>query len=565
MQGVTGITSMAYDPDGRQSAVVNGAGLALAYGYDATGNGAGMIDPGGGVTTYGYDADGRLTGIANPYAEVTTIGYDALGREYNKVLANGVLVSHSYDAAGRDVGLSQVGPAGAAKGWYTASYDAVGNRLDQAELDGSVVSYGYDNADQLTHEARVGTEPYDITYAYDRVGNRAQMLGSGAITTMVYNEADELVQAIAPDSAVTTISYDANGNTEVINANGQVTTNSWDSENRLVGVVNPDSTVETHAYAANGLRQSKSVAGAVTNFLWDDQNILQERDGALALLADYTLFPGFWGGLALMRRSGASYFYGFDLQGSTRALTDALAAVTDRYWMTAFGVEVASSGPTANPFLFEGLFQYYRDWAWRMQVGARDLEPDWGRWLSTDPLGAGYIYVQNRPVCFIDPSGFVITAPRNPVPAEPPPWFRTNVPKAPRPTCPCIPPWAFGIGLGLWWLLTPSPTGDPEDTPAFQRMLDEQCRRQSEECNEKWQSCTEQCEKLSRKIFDAVRALFGAKQARLSTKRWDICCHDWCSAAHDACVDGYDVKDFSCNENLPRTKKKRVDGQFPIW
>ena len=410
MQDVTGITSMAYDAGGRQSAVVNGAGLALTYGYDATGERVSMQDPDGGMTTYGYDADGRLVGIANPYSELTTIGYDALGREVNKVLANSVTVSHSYDAAGREVGLSQVGPDGAAKAWYTASYDATGNRLGQAELDGSIVSYGYDNAGQLTHEARAGTEPYDITYVYDRVGNRTQEAKSGAVTTYSYNAADEQTNLLAPDGTVTTFGYDANGNTEVVNANGQVTTNSWDPENRLVGVVKPDATVEAHAYAANGLRQSKSVAGVIANFLWDQQNILQERDGALALLADYTLFPGYWGGLASVRRSGASSFYGFDLQGTTRALLDVLAGVTDEYWMTAFGEETASSGPSVNPFRYAGNMQYYRDLANLLQVRAREPRTDWGRWMSRDPIGRRggpnlYGYAGNNPVVAIDPSG----------------------------------------------------------------------------------------------------------------------------------------------------------------
>ena len=192
MQDVTGITNMAYDAAGRRAAVVNGAGLALTHGYDATGNRTGMVDPDGGVTTCGYDADGRLTGIDNPYAELTTVGYDALGREYNRVLANGVLVSHSYDAGGREVGLAQVGPDGAARGWHTASYDATGNLLGQAELDGSVVSYGYDAADQLTHEVRGGTEAYDITYLYAAAGNRVAQVDSGQITTYLYNAANEM-------------------------------------------------------------------------------------------------------------------------------------------------------------------------------------------------------------------------------------------------------------------------------------------------------------------------------------------------------------------------------------
>ncbi len=128
-------------------------------------------------------------------------------------------------------------------------------------------------------------------------------------------------------------------------------------------------------------------------------------------MAHYTDFPGAWGGLTSQRRGGASGYFGFDSQASTRILVSEAGVVTDRYAFTGFGEEIAASGSTPNPYRYGGAFGYRRQQAGWSYVRARVLESADGRWISRDPIGflGGdwnlYGYVGNQPVRFVDPSG----------------------------------------------------------------------------------------------------------------------------------------------------------------
>ena len=92
-------------------------------------------------------------------------------------------------------------------------------------------------------------------------------------------------------------------------------------------------------------------------------------------------------------------------------LTDASRNVTDTLLTDAWGVEVAATGATVNPFRAFGAWGYYWDNASRLYVRARDLRVDLGRWVSRDPIGFEvedanrYGYVGNQPLGLADPSG----------------------------------------------------------------------------------------------------------------------------------------------------------------
>jgi RHS repeat-associated protein len=92
--------------------------------------------------------------------------------------------------------------------------------------------------------------------------------------------------------------------------------------------------------------------------------------------------------------------------GSTTTLTDITGAVQQSYSYSPFG-ETTGSGTVANPFQFTGRenddtgLMYYR---------ARYYRPDWGRFVSEDPIGVlgginRYAYVENNPVISADPNG----------------------------------------------------------------------------------------------------------------------------------------------------------------
>jgi len=126
-------------------------------------------------------------------------------------------------------------------------------------------------------------------------------------------------------------------------------------------------------------------------------------------LANYVL-----GGPELLAqtRSASTSYYLTDAQGSARALTNSSGAVTDTYDYTAFGELLASSGTTANAYLYTG--QQFDAPTGLYSLRARYYDPTSGRFLSQDPLEVlvfnpleinRYGYAGANPVNRIDPSG----------------------------------------------------------------------------------------------------------------------------------------------------------------
>ncbi|MBI2301712.1 MAG: hypothetical protein HYU66_22650 [Armatimonadetes bacterium] len=248
----------------------------------------------------------------------------------------------------------------------------------------------------------------------------------------------------------TAYGYDANGNTTSEVSAAQSVTLTWDGENRLL-TVETDGETETYAYAATGLRRKKTTGAGTTHFVWDNVNLLAELDAALATLAQYTDWPGQWGGLSSARRSGSSQFFGFDLSANTRALMDAAAGVTDSYLYSAFGTEVVTSGSSINPFRFGGQARYYRDAAKTLQVSARVLSPGLGRWFSRDPAGDGrreYSYCWPSPTSCVDPTGLASLETR---PVAGAPGFKHHFVRFGR-ACEVQTGWTIAAGSGIGFL-----------------------------------------------------------------------------------------------------------------
>jgi RHS repeat-associated protein len=124
-----------------------------------------------------------------------------------------------------------------------------------------------------------------------------------------------------------------------------------------------------------------------------------------------------------MRRGNASSFYHFDALGSADRLTGADQAVTDAYLIRAFGLDTVLSGTTVNPYRFVAAFGYYKTAASLLHLGARLYDAPEARFLSREaevfllqqsldegmPYGPSavhpYLYVNNRAVSAVDPSG----------------------------------------------------------------------------------------------------------------------------------------------------------------
>jgi RHS repeat-associated protein len=226
----------------------------------------------------------------------------------------------------------------------------------------------------------------------------------------------------------------------------QVTSYAWDEENRMVGIVNPDSSTESFSYSGDGQRRSKSTLDDLISYVWDGENVLQEVDGSTGeIKAHYTDSPGYWGGLTSLRTAGStpgsqsaqfntatfgsagfnqeanssstsgSFYYLFDLQASTRQLTDASGNVSDTYTYRAFGETELEQGSTRNPHRFQGQVGPYTDAINRVWMRARIYGTNAGQWYSMDPIGFEggdwnvYEYALSNPINFNDPYGLQAT------------------------------------------------------------------------------------------------------------------------------------------------------------
>ena len=141
---------------------------------------------------YTYDNANRLTQITQGTSTVT-FTYDNANRRTSVTLPNGILVEYAYDAASRVTGIN-----------YKQGATVLGN----------------------------------LTYEYDKAGNRTKIGGSWArsglpqtTSTTSYNAANQ--QLTFGDK---TLTYDNNGNlTSITDASG-ATLYTWNARNQLTGI-----------------------------------------------------------------------------------------------------------------------------------------------------------------------------------------------------------------------------------------------------------------------------------------------------------------------------------------
>src|SRR5207247_2520354 len=133
----------------------------------------------------------------------------------------------------------------------------------------------------------------------------------------------------------------------------------------------------------NGIRTAQIVDGQETRFLIDTvqpyaQVLMEYRPSGLI-----TVSYVYGRDLISQNRGGVKSFYNVDGLGSTRALTDATGAVTDRYVYDAFGRMIGRAGTTENRYLFAG---QQRDTSVGLDyVRARYLNVSSGRFFGVDP------------------------------------------------------------------------------------------------------------------------------------------------------------------------------------
>ena len=411
--------------------------ISLVFGYDgplvtsvvSTGSAPGSLeleyDPdlrvrsesvnGSSGVTFAYDDDSLLVA-----AGALAIGRDPLtGLVVSTTLGSLTTTRQSDEFGDLEATTTSAGGSGPL---YSVIFerDTLGRivrKLETIEDETTDTEYGYDLDGRLVSVQENGV--LVRSYTYDPNGNRLSATSPGGTVSGIYDdqdrlfqygetiyshdEAGDLVSRQRPGEGLESFSYDALGNLMAM-------TRSVDSG----GSGGSGGAVETQIeYVIDGQsrRIGKRVDGVLTQGLLyrDALNPVAELDGSGGVVSRFVYgtrsnVPEY------VVRGGATYRIVSDHLGSVRLVVDAATgAVVQRLDYDEWGVVIRDTNPGFQPFGFAG--GIYDPDTGLTRFGARDYDPEVGRWTTKDPIrfeggdGNLYAYVQNNPLSFIDPSG----------------------------------------------------------------------------------------------------------------------------------------------------------------
>ncbi|MEY7971696.1 RHS repeat domain-containing protein [Saccharomonospora xinjiangensis] len=313
------------------------------------------------------------------------------------------------------------------------SYDLAGNVTSIADvpLDGlsDVQCFRYDHLRRLVEawtptgdctldpavEALGGPAPYWDSFTYDEVGNRLSQVehtsDGDTVHEYAYPDGGHVLDSVTSQfpSGSTTLEqfdYDEAGNTvRRMSVEGEQTL-EWDAEGNLVKSTK-DEVVTEFLYDADGQRLLRRDPDGATLYL-EGQELRWDRESGETTTTRYYSFGD--STVAMRTEAGVMWLLG-DHQGTSRFAVDAQSMQVTRRWQLPFG---GRRGPEVE---FPGEKGFVGgtidDSAGFVTLGARQYDPDLGRFLSVDPLMDvtdpqqvhGYSYSNNNPITYSDPSG----------------------------------------------------------------------------------------------------------------------------------------------------------------
>jgi RHS repeat-associated protein len=377
---VNGSVGQAYNNDFRiVSRTVNGSN-EIDYLYD----GDGLLTQAGGLAVT-RDA---LTGLATG----TTLAAVSDTRTYNSF---GEVASYSADYDTTNI--------------YQVVYtrDAIGRLASKVETIGGVTdtyTYAYDLTGRLTEVRKNNT--VIAAYTYDSNNNRLSYTNTTGTTNATYDDQDRLLQ-----HGTTIYTYTANGELLSKTVGTQTTTYSYDELGNLRTVTLPDTTLVGYVIdGANRLIGKKIGDTLVKGYLYkDDLNPVAELDGSNNVISRFVYgvrsnVPEY------IIKQGVTYRIIADHLGSPRLVVNvATGEIAQRMDYDTLGKVILDSNPGFQPFGFAG--GLYDSDTGLVRLGARDYDPETGRWTAKDPLmfvGGStnlYVYANDDPVNLVDPDG----------------------------------------------------------------------------------------------------------------------------------------------------------------
>jgi RHS repeat-associated protein len=264
---------------------------------------------------------------------------------------------------------------------------------------------GYDNADQLTtaplQNASTNALIKQYTYGYDSASNRTLETAASTTTTSTPNNVNEITSQSGGVNR--TLNYDLNGS---VTSDGGTRTFEWDGANRLVAINYTGFTTRSE-FTYDGLSRIVQIVektgqtiNSTRKIVWNGQEMVEFRDATDAV-TQRNYSQGQYVGTT-------AYFYTRDHLGSIREMLTGGGTVVARYDYDPYGRSTTLLGTTPTDFNFTGLYRHSKS---NLNFAVlRAYDPDFGRWLSRDPIAEKgglnlYAYVGNDPVEKVDPLG----------------------------------------------------------------------------------------------------------------------------------------------------------------
>ncbi|EDN71518.1 protein containing RHS repeats [Beggiatoa sp. PS] len=381
---IQGKLSLTYDNDFRVTATRINEDNSINYQYDADS----LLINAGDLSLTRDAQNGLLTG--------TQLGNITTQHTYNPF---GELASNTASNSGNVLYSNQ----------YTR--DKLGRITQKVEtLEGVNTTdvYGYDPAGRLVTVTQNGVVTEQ--YTYDANGNRltANTTTYGEVNGR-YDEQDRLLEY-----GGNTYTYTANGELLTKNESGAITEYEYDVLGNLRSVQLPDSTQIEYVIDGRNRRIGKKINGQlVQGFLYQGAlNPIAELDSngnvvSIFIYGSKINVPDY------MLKNGKTYRILSDHLGSPRLVIDITdGSVVQHMDYDTFGNILSDSNPGFQPFGFAG--GLYDVNTGLIRFGARDYEPEIGRWTAKDPIlfdGGDtnlYGYVVNDPINFVDLFGLKV-------------------------------------------------------------------------------------------------------------------------------------------------------------
>jgi RHS repeat-associated protein len=292
---------------------------------------------------------------------------------------------------------------------YALTRDKSGSISTKTETIGGIpiqYAYTYDSLGRLTSVSQNGLVVEEYQYGPNGTRTYEQNALRGIPgRTLSYSEEDHLLTA-----EDTSYQYDVDGFLTARTQGGQTTLFNYSSRGELLSVAFPDGRLIEYVYDPLGRRIAKKLNGTIVEkYLWQGRTRLlavYDVNDALLMRFQYadSRMP------LAMTKDGINYYLSYDQVGSLRTVADTLGNVVKELDYDSFGNVLSDSDPAfAVPFSFAGgLFDPDTG---LVRFGARDYDPDTGRWAAKDPIlfkGGDtnlYGYVLNDPVNWVDPLG----------------------------------------------------------------------------------------------------------------------------------------------------------------